>query len=136
MISSHVTSLETSKRLKELGVSKDTPYYFYWAKSNYSGEYILLSQAEQILQEQKEFADEPGSKGVSDRIPAYLANELGELLPYVVNDLYLTITKFPGGWRCGYNSYETPMFGRSSPFLAEAMGKTLGDLIEDKLITL
>ena len=69
----HVTSLELSKKLKELGVKQESE--FYWVK-NIQGITELY------------FNGNPTSAPIyviyPDAISAFLSSELGEMLPYLV----------------------------------------------------
>lgn len=69
-IQKHVTSLELSKKLKELGFKQES--YFSWIRRERERKYSVWNPTEE-----SEFSigDEV------DKIPAYLASELWELLP-------------------------------------------------------
>jgi len=73
----HVPSLELSKKLYELGVRKKS--VFYWAKL-YSDEYEIVQDGELISDAPIDYY----SVGKND-YPAYLASELGEMLPLWCN---------------------------------------------------
>jgi hypothetical protein len=65
-----VTSLELSKRLKELGVKQES--LFLWVKACGSGEWSLKSD---------EAFDHMASLAADDEVAAYTVAELGEMLP-------------------------------------------------------
>ncbi len=98
-IESHVTDLELSKRLEELGFNRITPYYWIvteevaflsWnpPKSDVPNELDFITRTK-----------ETGRKNYYDLIYAYLATELLEMLPHEINrnDIvyYLSIFSIP-----------------------------------------
>lgn len=72
MIESHVTSYNLSKILKELGVKQESIFY-WWDEDGSKTSYILVNRYEIGTDENKDYS-------------AFLASELGELLPYVIDD--------------------------------------------------
>lgn len=74
-----VCALGFAIRLKEAGVAQKS--YFKWAKSNYSGEYSVVTDDYQELAKLHELHDEPGARSYYDHIAAYTVGELGLLMP-------------------------------------------------------
>lgn len=68
----HVTSLELSRRLKELKVPQTSQFYWYACPDN-----LICGRPNYV---------ELGKKEVAERVvySAYIASELGELLPYKI----------------------------------------------------
>lgn len=64
----HVTSLEVSKKLKDLGVKQDSFFYWHDGKLTWVGKVISWGYQESF---------EPNKKSIS----AFLVSELGEMLP-------------------------------------------------------
>lgn len=93
-IESQVTSLELSKRLKELGVKQES--LFYWE----------LLPAHESTSGKEEWTLEYG-KNHSDTFSAFTVAELGNLLPYMIQDIefdevFLHFRKDEDGWNCWY----------------------------------
>lgn len=91
-IESHVTSLELSNRLKELGVSQES--YAHWVKLPSCDPFLTIHREDPI-------GDEYTS--------AFLASELGEMLPEAcllegTTQVVLHCSKYSGGWRVSYQS--------------------------------
>lgn len=113
-----VTSLEISKKLKELGVKQNS--LFYWQSFNDFKDKAILSYG-------KEFSK-------ADSISAFTVAELGELLPnqYVSGKTDLSL----------YNCWEIEigLIKNYNPFQelkeVDARGKMLIYLLENKLIAL
>ncbi len=141
-IKDHVPSLETCKRLKELGWEKGTVFYWQrvfqddWAigychdwdeVSLIDGKYLKVNNSgtycEMILD------------GSEDVLPAPLASELGEELPEAENAV-LYMMRPNSNWCIRY----TPFKGKSVPnfevggTMAEATAKMWIYLKENKLI--
>lgn len=99
-IENHVTSLELSKRLKELGVKQDS--YFNWIrdlKSDFRVYHIIFP----------EFTKD------KEKYSAFTASELGEMLPkkIVINkdsqektEYFIDISFKSSKWVIDYNHYE------------------------------
>ena len=118
-----VCSLELAKRLKELGVKQES-FWYYW---ELNGTPHNNFRKYTILQHRKsEDEDIP-------HISAFTVAELGEMLPYTLEDRYdLEISKMQGGdWLIGYRN--------NSQFMelneANARAKMLIYLLENNLIT-
>lgn len=98
-ITTHVTSLELSRRLKELGVKKES--LFYWTYSNMFGnETYYLQYFEPVEGGYNE-------EHLEDDIPAYLASELDQLIAVATNGEYAFITNEE--LTMGYRVYEPIM---------------------------
>ena len=85
-IEQHVTSLSISKKLKELGVKQESLYYWVRGNSEYEPEFRVIS-------------DVRGNEVYNtfiEKYSAFLASELGELLPDWV---------YSQKWLNGINSY-------------------------------
>ena len=129
-IENQVTNLKLSKRIDELGVKKDSVWWWRY----------------ETLQLKKDIEDKDGfPRGRS--IPAYTSDELGELLPAVFNEKhYLYCEKLNDGWLINYKSEEDDGTYIWSPRnekleitdkkLSDAMAKMLTYLLENNLITL
>src|SRR5687768_259896 len=112
-IESQVTSLEISRRLKELGVEQET--LWYW--SHIDGKYILvLNHGENH---------------------AFTVAELGEMLPIGV---WSTRDKGEEGWRCKVVFHDPrirpPLHFTVANTEADARGKMMIYLIENGLVDL
>ena len=126
-----VTSLELSKRLKELGVNQES--LFYWTHLN----------GEDFLMIVKDFEGESIPKDRKDEFTsAFTVAELGEMLPD--NEKYrdeywqLTMSKWPSGYSVDYMNdfHRTLDCGQpKDEFLANALAKMLIYLLEQSLIT-
>ncbi len=113
-IENHVTSFELSKRLKELGVNKDS--YFCWRKYAANNTYYL--------------SDSPHG----DAYPAYLASELGEMIPPGFSIKRCTLVyeiKYVGGER--YYSNISPLVEKT---LSNLCALLIIYLLENGLIKL
>lgn len=104
-LENQVTSLELSKKLKELGVKQESLYT--WLHHNHKEWKLVL-----------------GDAGVDEPVHAYTVAELGELLPRD-NGASSSTREVSGDFRCGNQIEENE---------AEARGKMLEYLIEDELI--
>lgn len=117
-IEKHVTSLELSKRLKELGVKQESE--FYWAEIFITQEIAVVSS--------KSFSITKGPIA-----SAFLSSELGELLP---EDCYLIKRKRRQqesyGWYC--KSFRNDSYIQFSNTEADARANMLIYLIENKII--
>lgn len=124
MIENHTTSLEISRKLKELGVPQNG--HFYWDVDLEGGKPELFSLG-QI---------KPSWLRPSNTCSAFLASELGEILPVVQVDnngsnWNLKIEHdFDMRWRCFYGN--DGYF--SDENLANCLGKILIYLIENGLL--
>lgn len=136
----HVTSLEISKKLKELGVKQESE--FVWADTRIdrisTGEdkYMQLSYIQ--------------TKHYRYKVSAFLASELGELLPnwvFIVKDesnsfyCYASAETYSEYHRNDQNSSvpwdvdeEEDLIGDIANTMSDAMGKMLIYLLENKLI--
>jgi hypothetical protein len=137
----HVTSLETSKRLKELGVPQKSE--FHWVHADISNDndfakpelkWIILTAQEKNLYPK-----------TTEKYSAFLCSELGELLPDNIKDYKarLRIDKNPNGrntgWGVGYFEEGAGWhvwIHKHEDAEAEARGKLLIHLLENKLLIL
>ena len=121
----HVTSLELSKRLKELGVKQES--LFYWIN-------FEENRPEVCYFRETNFTN-------THKISAFLASELGEMLPYYIeydsdkpgDQIYgqMEFAKCADGewWICYFNG---PTQKEKS--MADTLGKMLIHLIEKDLV--
>lgn len=123
-----VTSLELSKKLKELGVKQESLFYwtrnYTWKSGDFkadSKEYIGYSKNKKHYSEY-EYA-------------AFTVAELGELLPNLTTS-WKQIETSDGdiGWRCHYDDKEVKTTIADTE--AESRGKMLVYLLENNLINL
>lgn len=119
-IEQQVTSLELSKRLKELGVKQES--YFWWVNG--------------LLGSESTFAAIPKT---DEEYSAFTVAELGELLPELYydangNEFFLASQKMHlGTWLVRYESDEYEVANQTSDKNeAEARGLMLAYLIENK----
>lgn len=119
-------SLESSKRLKELGCPQES--LFYWRK--YQNWLIDLG------------TNCPGEWGWTDEevdeTSAYTTAELGELLPEMImqdgNKTILVMGKVNGEYVIGYRPFSRIIVEFRDIYFPKAMAKMLIYLIENKLI--
>jgi hypothetical protein len=132
MTPSLVTSLELSKRLKELGVPQDTD--FYWCELCPGVIKLFCS----LCREHRDF----GSYEVV--CSAYLAGELGEILPTYFREIFAIQSRRAkhhsetgAEWLCGAQddggNWKIKVESHSE---AEARGLMLAYLLENNLFTL
>ena len=128
MIDKHVTSLEVSKRLAELGVKRGS--YFVHGETNLG----LATTSRAVA---NEAVDAEILKIIA---PAYLASELGEMLPDSIQgdevEMHFGINKEDefGIWYCSFNRCDNPSLGKpiiNADTMPDAMGKMLVWLIEN-----
>lgn len=85
-LTDHLVNLELSRKLHEIGVRKESIYY--WSKLSIQKDYQLEQRVPMLT-------GEVILSACSEYIPAYLVSELGEMMPYIIqikNDqLYLTM---------------------------------------------
>ena len=127
-----VCTLESAKRLKELGVIQDS--YFNWTEYSFSSKghkkWWSLEEASGVY--------------VHDQISAFTASELGELLPtnidYAGESFLLTINHWNNNneWQVSYlgGIYNDEEFEQifSEPTMVEALAKMLIYLTEAGLV--
>lgn len=119
-----VTSLEISKKLKELGVKQQS--YFVWCQYSPSAPPWTPKQALSINGDLDDWAYEQST----DKWSAFTASELGEMLP----EGFSSIKEF-GQWKCFHNRFNSKITEfRIGNTEADARGKMLVYLIENKLI--
>lgn len=81
MIQNHVTSLETAKRMKELGFNQESD--FWW---QYGGKFSTGFQSTLISKEEKEAPRFGSADSAYSYYSAYHVGELGERLPINIYD--------------------------------------------------
>ena len=133
MIERHVVNSELSKKLKELGVKQES--YFHWGNPPFAKDGFNILHFD-------EWQD--SAKCGYDTYSAFLASELGEMLPETIDHpaqlckFKLYINKFRGDWHIGYRCEEhngkhgTQSFGGKYP-LADSMAEMRICLIENNL---
>lgn len=122
-ITTHVTSLELSRRLKELGVPQKS--HFYWVSHFHADEVITVKEKDDYY------------KNVwDDRCSAYLASELGEMLRCSHRtDIFGQQMKYgKNEWRCWVNAKVT-ITDFVATTEADARALMLIYLIENHLIS-
>lgn len=121
-IEQHVTSLELSRRLNELGVKRERSSVFYWVRKG------------------KEIWELVGNNGLVQFAEyyyrAYLASETGEMLPdyiYEPGQTYIfTIERDCKKWCISYEKDECSLFPTmTDAMLSNALSKMLIYLIEN-----
>lgn len=119
-IKEHVTSLELSKRLKELGIKQVSLFrYAYHATT----ELLTLKLSDQSYHE--------------NDISAFLASELGDFLPHNLPECYLNMNKnHKNSWLIAYVISENlpPKIAIIGETLVDAMGKMLIHIVENELM--
>lgn len=136
-LENQVTSLETSKKLKELGVEQES--IFFWIQTYDSTLAPILNHS---------IARTPDVRGdlyLVDKSPnernysAFTTSELAEMLPEIIklNDVinWVEITKYGKEYQVRYRTFEMPskICGREKS-LVEALAACLIHLKENKLI--
>lgn len=136
-IEKQVTNLETSKKLKELGVEQES--IFFWIQTYDSTLAPILNHS---------IARTPDVRGdlyLVDKSPnernysAFTASELAEMLPEIIklNDVinWVEITKYGKEYQARYRTFKTPskIYSREKS-LVEALAACLIYLKENKLI--
>ena len=129
-IEKQVCSLDSAKRLKELGCPQESLFYWSWCITDDSSGEPELVDNPQIHFESNSDDYEYAS--------AYTVAELGEMLPQIVKmegKKYVLVCRrvFNEYWQCSYRNGE---FGKhyNENTEAEARAKMLIHLIENKLI--
>ena len=151
MKESLVTSLPLSKKLQELGFKMESEYY--WAsfrnesspKDQWANIYHIVLTIEEIEEHQdRDFLKD------FEYYPAYLAGELAEALPWLIEDgkssYYLIIERNSIGGKFniyyefvgfdGGENHNLTSLLKKAPSLAEAMGLMVVFLIEKDIINI
>lgn len=119
-LSKQVTSIEISKRLKELGVKQES--YFYWLNPfKYQG-FEIIQHYEWARNNHHEFYS------------AFTCSELVMLLPIRVNSGKRKSPK--NTYYCNWDFKKGVHHSENAETLADAMGLMLIYLLENKLLTL
>lgn len=130
-LSQQVTSLELSKRLKELGVKQES--LFYWASE---GTFGRKFKSEYKLNDRR-YIDIYEEIRSLDYISAFTATELGEMLPKLtVSCLTLNGKKEESAVCYLDTSFESKRVYKMADTEADARAKMLIYLLENKLIVL
>ncbi len=140
-LENQVTSLEISKKLKELDVKQES--YFYWIDIvGYENRKVHLGQYP------KGWIDKGGTLdsywGSDDYVSAFTVAELGEMLPDKLHEDWWLMFSFDKGGRKYDVSYVrwnnegglNTQWQERGDTEADARGKMLIYLLENKLITL
>lgn len=133
-LENQVSSLELSKKLKELGVKQES--LFYWS-GNPGVEYKLHNS---------DCGHRPETGGNDMFCSAFTSSELGEMLPEVINGGLLSTRRCNEGWYARYedlnnsivipNNIPKPFIGEYHETEANCRAKMLIYLIENGLIKL
>lgn len=132
MIEQQVTNLELSKKLKELGVKQKSLFYWIQGSDNKWG----LN---------KHIWEDVSPKNFLNPVSAFLASELGEILPETVRleaglgMLVIFKSGWNKKWKATYQGVamdEQNIIGFTADTEADARAKMLIHLLENKLITL
>jgi len=147
-IARHVTSLELSKKLKELGLRQSSILYWcnivdkVYFKLNEDGT-IFEDESGSTLVERKTYRTVLGSSyayncEADQTWSAFLASELGEILPSFIEDMSLTCFMCSrGGWWIQYDNGHGEKDGSQiwDKSLSNSLAKMLIHLIENNLIS-
>ncbi len=125
-IGKQVTSLELSKKLKELGIKQES--YFYWWQPLEDDKHWELV----VFKELPSGFQQPNESVENRRASAFTVAELGELLPHAINYAELSCHKDETKWIIHYGIREIEIVGKTE---ADARGKMLVYLLEKKLIS-
>lgn len=142
----HVTNLEISKRLKELGVKQESEFkycggHIYYDDDQENGKFEECPNTDLLGED--EYCHTAGLT-CEYFISAFLASELGELLPLIVKDGFhrgrFVIEKtLTDKWKATYVEREDGgrfALDNSDENMANSMGKMLIYLLENNLIEL
>lgn len=119
-----VISLDIAKRLKELGVKQES--LFIWIHMEDTGAQLNI-KIRDILYDMRSGYDMHEEDGDDRDCSAFTVAELGEMLPVRM----VEYCKTTAGWYCAYDHTDF-----IAPIEADARGKMLISLLENKLITL
>lgn len=143
MIENHVVSLELSKRLKELGVKQESCFYWFTKIESQITKIVgdeIYGEGE-IKSWVEEDMDVSALAGV-DKYPAYIASELGEMLPmtqpdesgdYICDGYFSVSMDEKEGKRIWSSQYDGSGFFEGGS-IADAIAKMLIHLIEQGII--
>lgn len=131
-----VSSLELSKRLRELGVKQQS--LFYWNFQAFITGYQWV-----LTMSRPDFDKDQDIEQTTDAYSAFTVAELGEILPEEIEidelSYWINIQRVIGNnWGIGYrpNGGHSIHFSQTSETEADAHAKMLIYLLENKLITL
>ncbi len=121
-LESQVCSLESAKRLKELGVRQESLYRW----QNVAGLWEPTALKKEYIEKYN----------INPEIYAALTStELGEILPWEIENNKLVIHKFTSGWSIDYYNFEDNFFSFYNTFSeieVEARARMLIAVIENK----
>ena len=113
-------NLENAKRLRELGVTKESD--FFWE----------LNKVNKYFKGRCVYGDPTDDNEWAIAIPAYTADEIGDMLPQSVDCLgYIMLEMDNGTWDCGYAKRGEFTLYESADTIADAMALMLIYLIEN-----
>lgn len=145
------TSLELSKKLKELGVKQESLFYWKPFYSITNDTEIIWDGGFNVIYSPKTFStgQEVFKPWYSEmkrlegmKVSAFTASELGELLPYQIDGAWLWLQKDPpiqGGWAIVYSKnveFDNPLCIERGDTEVNVRAKMLIYLLENSLITL
>jgi len=126
-----VCSLESSKRLKELGVKQESLFYWYRWTDTFNRQFGELPDEKDNNTLGAPSIQPVPLSGITDRFSAFTVAELGEMLPdNVIGTLRLNGGEHSTGIRFENSGYK--VFKNNNE--AEARAKMLIYLLENKLI--
>lgn len=136
-LENQVTSLELSKKLKELGVKQES--LFYWQPLWQPGDKAQLMY---VIWPGSKIEKRPDIEQTMIPCSAFTGGEIGEILPAYIKhnneDLFLYIWKDDSNaWRCDYAKWGEKKFGYmidKEPTEPDARAKMLIYLIENNLV--
>ena len=124
----HVTSLELSKKLKDIGLTSES-CLFWWGRPNNFNVYGIAYVLDVISKDENYFAE---------LYPAFTVAELMEMLPSILYsdtasgcDFSLSIYKPNDYWHIGYFHGHQTKFMSSYPKLVDLLAITIISLIEN-----
>lgn len=126
-----VTSLEISKRLKELGVKYESLFDWY----DVGNDVYYLGSNTDAANNAKDYSNSTAIGYEQRIISAFTCAELGEMLPLTINGVYMSIFREKGleSWDVAYGTFDKQNIWEQAETLADAMGKMLIYLIENGL---
>ncbi len=135
-ITDHVTSLELSKRLKELGVKQKS--IFMWVEADHPTEKSKDTEPH-LSYQAEEYDNTPVTDGWTlTSWSSYLASELGEMLLVSINGTMPEIIK---GWNFGETEpkycaryFDQDIIPAADTNMANAIAKCIIHLIENDLV--
>jgi len=139
-----ICSLESAKKLKELGVEQKS--LWYWVKTDLdvdtdkfqlvinSKGYVHYGINVKVPDYGYGADGSYGWRSIEKEYSAFTVAELGEMLPEKLNNEWLTCQKVGGYWEAGYKGEGDTWIEKEDKIEAEARAKMLIYLLENKLI--